>query len=367
MLNTTQSSNAKLVTSQGGFEECPHKKRRYKKRAKRPHGTLSPHEKRIYEALKHYGNERLYETTLLNRKIHAKHFNALFARSRRLFEISPHAKNCYSQSFSRAGYVESNSHTKALRGRMRWITVIHSVEATKEAALEKCFELKSMLKLVLKRFRGLKMIGSIEVEMFPLNFALAFRRHFFETGFSPEIDKASTENDCESLTQRQFRKLDNCIELATRSGFDPAIECCAVFLVHFHGLIAPINDEQLLKVRTALNGVALWSFNPRQVQLKKMHSPSKKNRRLLVDEIRNCCKYATKMGRQLNGRYSYLKYNLDAPDGFQWSLLGSDFSDQSMNLTPFEINEIHVLTDQLMNSSKQGNGHIVMINNRSPH
>jgi hypothetical protein len=351
-------------------EQCPSKDRRYKKRAPGPCTALSPHEKRILDALKDHGNERLYDSTLLNRKVHTRHAKALYQRACRLFGISATIKQPHLNFISKFGYCEQYDHLEH-RKTLRWITVIHSVEATKEAALRKCLELKAMLKHELGIFKGLRMIGSIEVEMFPLKLALALRQHLMEESQkikNPVFAFAEAEGSYgDNAEQNQFRKLDNCIALAKLSMVDLENTQSSVFLVHFHGLIAPVDGHQLMEVRSTIQGVAKWSKAPRQIMIRKMHSPNEKSRKLLTDEIRECCKYATKMGKRQHGRYSYLKYNIDVPLGFELSSLGSNFSNEAIVPTPFEINEIHVLTYQLMNSSGQGNGHTVTVNNRSFH
>lgn len=339
-------------------------KRACKRQPRRAHSNkLSSHEQYIYDSLKHYGNEHLYTTTLINNKVHARHAEALYRRTRRLFGINPIIKSAHFKFVSRYGYFEQQDH-QIHRKTLRSITIIHSVEATKETAFQRCIELKLLLKSELKKYIGLRMIGSIEVEMFSLKHANAFRRYLLVNGLVSEEAGSCAIYDFDNADPHKFRKLDNCIKLATHASVDLESTESALFLVHFHGLIAPTNVTQLQDVEAALKGVEQWSLVPRQVMLKGIRTPTEKDPRMFLENIKQCCKYATKMGKRQYGRYNYLKYNLDCPNGFDWSSFTSESTNPTMTITPFEVNEIHILTHQLMNTNKQGNGNIVVINNR---
>jgi len=184
----------------------------------------------------------------------------------------------------------------AQRSRLRFFTLVHSVEALDIGkTMYQIRQMKDLLKTCIKEFPGVRCVGAIEVEIVNVR----------KMGKTLQPHKNSN-----ALAAPSMRRKLNVIE-ALMPVY--CIDDEAVALIHFHGLLDlgesnPDIVGELLKERLKLE--ELWSKAGHQIQIKSLTEIRGEKKKPVRKSLEHIARYITKGGNMIYDGNIALRYKL---------------------------------------------------------
>lgn len=258
----------------------------------------------LKQSLSMSGVSKLYGTTLLDKPVRNKHKERMISRFEKLT----------AKIISQANDLSLNPDA-ILRSRLRFITVIHSVESFKfiddeykdcshrkydvSQSIKAIKEMKALITSCINEFPGVRCIGAAEVEV--VNIAMMGKLN--ESLDSLPIDKSATRPES---SRRKLNVLNEIMPLDCKGQETLA-------LIHFHGVIdlGP-NHPDVIKILLSerMKSEEIWAKAGHQIQMKSLTELRGGKRKSVSKSLEHIARYITKGGNMLYQDDNYLRYKL---------------------------------------------------------
>jgi hypothetical protein len=258
----------------------------------------------LKSALALSGESKLYGTTLLDKPVRIQHKERMISRLNKLTD----------KIISQSSDLSLNSDA-LLRPRLRFITVIHSVESLNfsdddyqdssrrkydvRQTIKAVKEMKSLITTCIREFPGVRCIGAAEIEV--VNIAMMGKLN--ETLDSLSIDKTVT------LPESSRRKLNVLNEIMPQKCKGQE----TVALIHFHGVIdlGPKHPDVIkILLSERMKSEEAWAKAGHQIQMKSLTELRGGKRKSVNKSLEHIARYITKGGNMLYQDDNYLRYKL---------------------------------------------------------
>jgi hypothetical protein len=258
----------------------------------------------LKQSLSMAGVSKLYGTTLLDKPVRNKHKERMISRFEKLT----------AKIISQANDLSLNPDA-ILRSRLRFITVIHSVESFKfiddeykdcsrrkydvSQSIKAIKDMKALITTCINEFPGVRCIGAAEVEV--VNIAMMGKLN--ESLDSLPIDKSATRPES---SRRKLNVLNEIMPLDCKGQETLA-------LIHFHGVIdlGP-NHPDVIKILLSerMKSEETWAKAGHQIQMKSLTELRGGKRKSVSKSLEHIARYITKGGNMLYQDDNYLRYKL---------------------------------------------------------
>lgn len=330
----------------------------------------------LKNALAISGESKLYGKTLLDKPIRIKHKERMIGRFKKLTDKIINREND-----------KSLSQDALLRSRLRFITVVHSVESLSlvvdkyqassvqkydiRKSIKAIKEMKTLIYSCIKEFKGVRCIGAAEVEIVNVAMMDKFQQSLDEMPIDSNFTRPdSTRRKLISIKQimpKKYKKQE------------------VVALIHFHGVIdlGPYHPE-VIKILLAerMKSEKMWSKTSHQIQIKSLTEMRGGKRKSVSKSLEHIARYITKGGNMLYQDDNYLRYKLsfDQDDldseieitamGYRSSLVSNELIkreskengiENPLAMTPLEIVYLANVINKMMSINRARDGYILTV------
>ena len=343
---------------------------------------------RLATALAAMGNEALLKKTLLWPEVSKEEADHLFMRfCRKAAKVDVREANKLAKKAKRKGAPNKKTGNPVepftTDQSFRFFTLLHKVVHLCDVeAVNAAKKMIHQLDEAFSQVSGVSCLGVPEFEIISRSKV----RHIRELTLSGKknligsdgthISKERRVEIEKTIESQEFRKLDVLEGLSKDNDESLYANDSSEILVHFHGIVCASSQKKFDELLKVLECNPSWKIQPRQIDLTCLTVKYGKRVKSVTDNFRDISDYIVKGGNDWIAKKSYLRYKLrfssgmalseDEIDNLNWrtdQLLRQDrtANDGVEDLLSLSVNEINVLAktiSAMMNSKRNGKGHI---------